>query len=116
MKQVRVLLVFLILPVLLAACTPPGEGPKAEAGYAASEPVIAALEAYQADHGHYPETLTELVGDYLDEEPEEVNDYPLEYEALEDGQSYRLTFRYTGPGMNECHISPGSDWSCSGYY
>lgn len=116
MRKVQLLLVFLILAALLAACTPPGEGAKAEAGYSASEPVIAALAAYRSDNGRYPEALNDLIGDYLAEEPGEVNDYPLEYEVLDAGQSYRLTFRYTGPGMNECQISPGSDWSCSGYY
>ena len=40
--------------------------------------------------------------------------YPLEYSA--DGMSYKLRFRYVGPGMNVCVYTPEEKWRCSGYY
>jgi hypothetical protein len=51
----------------LAACesmippTPPDE----QAGYKAAAPIIAALERFQQDHGHYPATLRELMPRYV---------------------------------------------------
>ncbi len=93
---------------------PPGEGAKAERGYAASAPVIAALEAYHAQHSEYPAALTDLVPDFLPAAPGPVNDYPLEYRLTD--TSYSLEFSYTGPGMNHCAYTPEAGWDCYGFY
>ena len=92
----------------------PGQGPRAEAGYAAARPVIAALEAYHQAHGSYPATLAKLVPEQLSALPGEVNGYPLGYQAS--GASYVLDFSYTGPGMNHCTYTPETNWKCYGFY
>jgi hypothetical protein len=41
--------------------------------------------------------------------------YPLEYRR--DGTDFILSFRYAGPGMNECrYASVVRRWRCSGYF
>jgi hypothetical protein len=108
----------------LLACTgagilptdePPGVGEKAEKGYAASEPVIAALESYKADHGAYPEDLIELVPGYLTIVPTKTDELDFSYSSA-DG-SYHFSFHYIGPGMNTCSYTPEEkEWKCSGAY
>jgi len=105
--------------LLLGACPGPGPGagPKAERGYTAATPVIAALERHSELHGAYPDSLPQLVPALLSaaalEPPNEG--YPLLYRRTETG--YELRFRYSGPGMNHCTWTPESRaWKCSGYY
>jgi len=112
---------YLALSVVLTTCgLAPGEGPKAERGYQRAAPVIEALQSYHADHGAYPDSLPQLVPDYLAADalalPEhEQERYPLEYRV--EAGIYALTFRYVGPGVNECTFRPdGNGWKCSGYY
>jgi hypothetical protein len=99
---------------VIATPEPPGVGEKAEKGYAASQPVIAALEQYHADHGSYPEELTELIPEYLALNPltTEVQDFSYS----KNGESYSLSFHYLGPGMNTCNYTPAEKWKCSGAY
>lgn len=100
---------------ILPTDEPPGVGEKAEKGYAASEPVIAALEAYKADHGTYPMDLIELVPDYLPAAPTKTDGLDFSYSGT--GDSYRFSFHYLGPGMNTCTFTPESkEWDCSGAY
>ena len=42
-----------------------GEGRKANAGYEAATPVIAALDKFRKEQGHYPEDFNNLVPAYL---------------------------------------------------
>ena len=102
--------------LLLAGCERPGEGAKAAAGYAACEPVIEALEQFDAENRLYPDALVDLVPSYLSEVPGEVGGYPLDYRATDAGRSYELTFSYSGPGMNRCRYRPDTGWACNGYY
>ena len=103
-----------------AACPAPGEGVKAERGYRRAEPIIAALERFRADSGHYPGALTALVPAYLPDSAltvpaREQERYPWTY-ALADA-AYTLQFRYTGPGSNECtYLGATRQWHCSGLY
>jgi len=111
---------FLLIVVLaLMACKlftvdPPGVGEKAELGYAVCDPIIAAVEQYKINKGVYPETLEELVPDYLSEVPTEVNDQPISYTKTD--SSFSLAFHYIGPGMNTCTYTPENKWKCSGAY
>lgn len=93
---------------------PPGQGAKAEAGYQACEPVIAALEQFGREKGQYPNSLDALVPAYLPLLPGPVNGYPIDYKKTDGG--YSLTFSYEGPGMNRCTYTPQEEWDCSGYY
>ncbi len=116
-KRLQFLLItipFLIACSLFAAVDPPGVGEKAELGYAACDPIIAALEQYKADKGIYPELLEELQPDYLSDAPAEVNDEPISYTKTD--ESYSLAFHYIGPGMNTCAYTPEDKWHCSGAY
>ncbi len=121
------------LGVGLAGCgTPPGKGRKAEAGYRAAAPVIAALEKFHSDRGEYPESLAELVPSYLTDRrnllyrgraqpvnapghDESIPEHEFGYRHEHD--SYILTFSYTGPGMNHCVYDSGTKtWHARGYY
>jgi hypothetical protein len=93
---------------------PPGEGPRAEAGYAACAPIIAALEQYHQANGAYPETLDVLAPQYLGQVPGSIEAQPIVYRLTE--ASYSLEFSYVGPGMNHCSYSPEAGWDCYGYY
>jgi hypothetical protein len=109
------------MSLVLGACgDPPGKGPKAERGYQRSAPIIAALERYRAERGQYPDSLRMLVPRYLPERALRVPDhpqehYPLQYQRTATG--FELTFRYVGPGMNECTYTPvAKKWDCGGYF
>ena len=121
------------LALCMTSCwTPPGKGWKAEAGYRAAAPVIVALEKFYEERGQYPAHLHELVPAYLPDTkallyrgrvqplnppgvsasiPQQEFGYHL------DGDSYGLSFSYTGPGMNRCwYDSNTRTWSARGYY
>ena len=109
-----------ILLCVLAGCTAPGEGPKAQAGYNDAKPVIAGLKAYRDKHNAYPAVLRDLVPDDLAESAWRTSggapagEFFL-YENL--GASYRLQFKYDGPGMNRCAYTPeAAKWECAGYH
>jgi hypothetical protein len=94
---------------------PPGKGPVADAAYAEAKPVIDALERFKAAKGQYPAKLAELVPAYVPRVPPESGAGTVfTYEPK--GNSYTLSFSYSGPGMNNCHYVPGKTWSCSGHY
>ena len=122
MKKYIPFLIVLFFVVFILACNailptvePPGVGKKAEMGYKLSEPVIAALEQYKADHGTYPKTLEELVPDYLSTVPVSTDGVDFSYSST--GESCSLSFHYTGPGMNSCTYKPETkDWRCYGAY
>lgn len=108
-----------ILLLMLLSCRSPGHGPKAERGYRRAEPVIAALEVFARDSGAYPRSLEALVPAYLDRKalalPSEVQEaYPFDYTVAD--STYRLSFRYVGPGMNKCTFHPLIEWACTGNY
>lgn len=92
----------------------PGEGKKAEQGYALCAPVIAALESYYGTEGSYPQSLEELSPNYLTDLPIQEDGSDLDYTA--EGSSYSLGFHYTNLGFNECTYRPESGWDCNGYY
>jgi hypothetical protein len=106
----------LIVLVSLAGCEPPGQGAKAEAGYAAARPVIAGLASYHQQHGNYPASLEALVPGYLSQVPSGPDGHRLDYRLTSEGLSYELSFRYVGPGMNLCTYTPERQWRCTGYY
>ena len=119
MKKLKASLLFSALLGLLACSIfstpePPGVGEKSEKGYAACNPIIAALEKHHMEKGAYPESLAELVPDYLANVPAEVNNEPIYYSKA--GESYTLQFHYIGPGTNTCTYTPEDKWHCSGAY
>ncbi len=93
---------------------PPGVGPKADQGYQACAPIIAALEQHHAQVGTYPATLAALVPTYLPKFEYTVGEVSIDYRPIE--PSYQLIFHYTGPGMNTCTYTPETGWKCTGYY
>src|SRR6266576_334353 len=99
--------------MITVGCPALGKGPKAERGFAQSQPIIDALDAYHRTKKAYPDSLSHLVPNYL--EPVAYR-APVEYHKLQ-GDDYEISFRYEGPGMNECHYQGSSrKWSCSGYF
>lgn len=109
-----------VCAIFWSACTPSGEGKKAEAGYSNARPVIAALKTYHDKHNQYPSTLRDLVPADLSESAWKTSDgKPVNefFEYNQSGASYRLQFTYTGPGMNRCLYTPeAGKWACAGHY
>lgn len=93
----------------LAKKEKPGEGPKARAGKAATEPVIEALESYHAAHAAYPSDIEALAGEGGGL-PSQVLGHPLRYDRH--GSTYDLTFSYATPLPVHCTYSPETRWKC----
>ena len=116
----------LALTALLAGCFGPGagRGPRAATGYQTAAPIIAALEQYRYDTGHYPARQQELAPRYLTGlEAFRGNSHgkvvEVRYRREEDG-TYTLNFGYVSgfpSGMNACEYhSKTRRWECQGYY
>jgi hypothetical protein len=102
------------IPGLAPTDEPPGVGEKAERGYAASEPIIAALEKFREDNGQYPDLIAYLVPDYLPVLWTGGDDLDYSYSLTDEG--YSFSFHYRGPGMNTCRYRPAEGWHCSGAF
>jgi hypothetical protein len=126
MKRSLRILMFAVVVTSLAACTwirvsgirregdPPGVGEKAERGFAASQLIIDALEAYREDHGVYPDEAVDLEPGYLP--VLWTGGADVDYSYIMSGDDYSFSFHYRGPGMNTCKYKPGAEWHCSGAY
>ena len=107
----------------ITSCESPGEGKKAESGKTLGKQVVVALESFKKERGHYPEKLTDLYPLYIASPLKEAGQANAEgvsfyYGPQEDG-TYMLSFRYFGPGINNCRLSFASKaekWDCDGYY
>lgn len=95
-------------------CCAPSECPQAIEGFALFQPVIEALQHYKTVTGEYPETLEDLIPEYIAIMPSyEIGE--VTYSKIDDG--YELRFEYYGPGINQCSYTPNSKkWDCFGYY
>jgi hypothetical protein len=139
MKNLRRNLFLGFLALCLTSCgTIPGKGQKAEDGYRAAAPIIAALEKFRDERGHYPDHLAELAPIYLPDSGallihgrvEPVTSPHSDAAVSRTGPSspdsflydskndaYVLAFQYAGFGMNTCsYDSATKKWSASGYY
>lgn len=101
-------------------CTPPvGRGATAERWYRETDPIVAALAAYEKQRGAYPDSLRDLVPNFLDAAAlstvRMAENGSLSYQR--DSTGYTLRFEYHGPGMNHCSYQPrAAEWKCSGYF
>jgi hypothetical protein len=118
--------------------TPPGKGRKAESEYKAAAPVIAALDKFHTEHGHYPTNVSDLLPMYLpgskallvrgrveplsspqsDGPRRQPRDSSLDSFRYWSGRdTYTLMFQYVGPGMNTCtYDSKTKRRTAVGYY
>jgi hypothetical protein len=96
----------------------PGTGSRAQTGYRAAAPVIAALEAFHREHGHYPRSLQDLAPKYLDAAATNLDTYYIHgFRYHSAGGSYTVGFRYDAAAINECEYdSRTKKWDCSGYF
>ena len=111
---------------VLAGCLGPGVGcgVRAETGYRTATPIIAALERYRRDRGHYPERQEELIPRYLPgaeafRGSSHGKRVEIGYQRESDG-AYSLSIAYVSgfpSSMNTCafHSKTGR-WECRGYY
>ncbi len=107
----------LACPLVLSACTPPGDGPKALTGFKASAAIIQGLGEYHSKNGAYPDTLALLVPAFLTSlqlsPPHGVGRYDYSRKA----NAFSLGFSYHGPGSNTCTFdSIARAWACSGHF
>jgi hypothetical protein len=113
----RALCVGCVAGLAQLACTPPGEGPKALAGFKASAAIIQGLGEYRSKNAAYPATLQALVPELLTTSqlapPSGVSHF--DYEPH--GASFTLRFKYSGPGSNTCAFESSSRaWTCTGLF
>jgi len=116
-------LVYSPLAFVLAVChgVYVGDGPRAQVGFAWGAPVVAALERHRSERGAYPDSLTELVPDYLPGRAAlrlpERGRFSRGPRYARDGAGYTLEFGYAGPGMNVCTYTPAARrWECGTYF
>jgi hypothetical protein len=107
------------IAAMLAGCWPaPGVGPKADAGYQHAAPVIEALNAFYAARHVYPESLRQLVPEFLpDSALQRPPDWNWQRDLRYSGQpnAFELSFWYAGPGSNTCtYTSEAGQWKCGG--
>jgi hypothetical protein len=88
----------------------PGVGPKAEAGFRASAPIISAIDQFKTVKNGPPGILSELTPEYLPTVPREINGHPILYTIRPDG--YELTFSYADPLPVHCTYMPSTKWKC----
>lgn len=107
------------IPLLyLGMCSvPAGAGRLAADGYRRADPILRALEEYHTRFATYPDSLQQLVPTLLSASdlagPEST--HPFQLGRV--GTVFVLSFKYVGPGMNECkYPSQTKKWTCSGYY
>lgn len=103
-KKMRKLMTFLCLAILITGCI-------SEAQFSSSDPLIldliAGIETYEEEQGQPPESLDELVPDYLPalEHPQWVNSVSYEYDAVAD--SWQLQY-FLENGGNAIYYSSGN--------
>ncbi len=103
--------------MIIASCTLPGKGIKAQKSYEALSPVIKALEAYVNDNGVYPEHLKRLTPKHLKSVPEKLNRFPVKYNTTNNQKGFELGFQYKGPGINWCNYKDTTkSWKCGGAF
>jgi len=102
---------------LVGACTPPGEGDKALAGFRASATLIQALGEYHAKHGTYPDQLEQLAPEVLSAAQLKPPPRVERYTYARKTSGFVLTFNYQGPGTNDCSFdSAKRAWDCAGRF
>ncbi len=106
---------------IVAACSNPGEGAVADLGREQAARIVSAIAGYRAESKALPATLDALVPRYLARADLALASgsgtvRPYEYQVT-GSDSFELTFRYAGPGMNKCTLeSRSGSWRCTGYY
>jgi hypothetical protein len=119
--QTRKSIILFWLVSILVGCSAPGQGAKAKQGYEQGAHIIAALQEYKKVRGEYPDLINDLVPEYLSATELVLavasnSAYPFTYHRI-DGNGYALSFRYGGPGINDCtYESKTLKWQCYGHY
>jgi hypothetical protein len=90
-------------------------GPTAAEGQAKAGPLVAALEQYRQDTGHYPAEPAQLTPRYLAELPQPAPRWAYDYTTQDSGAAFTLTFSL---GRNfdgdYCEYTSHSQvWRCS---
>ena len=104
--------------LLLSGCCAPMKCSSAKIGFTLYEPIILALEKYKTDYKEYPDTLNNIVPNYLAKIPNSSNPpWPSDVEYNKEKENFLLIFKYSGPGKNVCEYkSIEKRWVCFGYY
>ncbi|MBK7349462.1 MAG: hypothetical protein IPI92_06315 [Gemmatimonadetes bacterium] len=110
MKMLVVLAALLAGGYLFYKPLPPGKGPNAAAGMRAGGTIVQVLEGYRSSRGMYPQSLEDMVPEYLAGVPHLSNGSSFEYERL--GANFKLTFNYTNPLPVHCSYQPATRWAC----
>ena len=109
-----------LIMLALMTCWSRGSGTRRQHGYDRATPIIAALERFHAEHGTYPDSLPELVPNYLAPAAIAVPTAPKEaapWRYVAETGGYTLEFKYFGPGINFCrYTSRRARWKCGRYF
>jgi hypothetical protein len=110
------ILVLALIALAWHSCSePPGAGKKAARCYRSANVIMKQVYQYRHREGRFPATLDEV----RPRTPQEIGATsaacPIEYR--EEGGTFSLSFRYSGPGMNACYYASESrKWKCAGWF
>jgi hypothetical protein len=123
MRRAWITISSVVSALSLCGCTlitgpQPGEGSRDRETRRKTEPVIAALERFHRERGHYPAKIQELVPRYLADQ----RDLGIgSFNYSKQGSEYILMYDYVSGfalhrGVNQCvYYSKKKKWVCGGY-
>ena len=101
----------------LISCTPPGEGPKALAGFKGAASILQGLGEYHSKNAVYPDRLELLAPVFLAPSQLTPPADVARYEYARKGPGFTFGFNYHGPGTNTCTFDSASrSWECHGHF
>ena len=103
--------------LIQTSCTPPGQGPKALAGFKAAAAILQGLGEYHSKNAAYPDRLESLVPAFLTPAQLSPPSDVARYDYHRTGPGFTFGFSYHGPGTNTCTFESASrSWVCSGHF
>jgi hypothetical protein len=106
----------LALCLLLGGCVSlwrVGEDPNGVRAKAQADRIVAALQRFHSDKGHWPDTLGSLTPEYIAALPPNLW---LHYEPSKDFLTFQYSPSWPSPGQVTCRTNLGAQaWDCSGY-
>lgn len=103
---------------VLSGCATMGQASRqADAGFESMAPIVLCLERFHKDNQRYPNSLTELIPDYIPRVPKKVDGLPVIYKPQDKNENFTLSFQFRDPKLNYCtYSSMKKSWDCQAYF
>ena len=80
-------------------------------------PLLASIGQYREKYAVYPETLGDLMPEFIDGVPTATDAAGPKFAGYRRvNDRFEFAFEYFGPGINRCVYSPETQWSCDGHF